>query len=859
MTRFRHAASRTLLALALALGLGLLAPGLALAIDLDADGRDDARDNCPAVANAAQRDADLDGIGDACDCDFNQTGSCNILDFNIIRTDLRTGHDSGVGTDMNGDGLVSILDFNLFRVASADQVPGPGLSGDLPHLELPGVTCEGDGANAWCTIEPAPGIAFQTPRANLEVRADGGFTLEGTSKVPTAAGDLTLFEGTLVFEPGDAFGTGIGRLRGTVRLPFPRVGFLKDAEVEREPMADLGLDLGVNLASLDAPLVDDRKYLFFDFAAGYEASIQPITFSTPGGTLTMVVDPSDPFFFISGSVEGLKRGKDGSGDSGSSSTGGDGGSTSGGDGSSSGSGGSSSGGSSSDGTGSDGSGSADGSGSKDDDIEGGAAFGISNLGLIHYEPINTWGFEDEIGAFDGHMIERMTLPISGTPLEISGEIVTDLDPDEDGDNPFDPFGGYLASPDIRYGGNGSLEVGVDFLTFFSWGFGVGQASVGVYSGDAGQEVFASGSASVGLADMLPAALPIPMNPQRSVDVAAYFSSENDDDFITMESEFTIDASVFTVWTGVEMGEIYSQASTVRIDKTGLRLTGRTGTEVVPGVGFDGEIVTEAFISADGLSSFIRLNGNMVVGGIPLADAELVIAPTGIVVTGIFEGVSSSIMMTGRIDANGPSLGGATSVSIDVESVTEVLQTVTDGATCGYQVVTDAAVCGYDTVTSGALCGFETVTSSLICGTKTVTSGAICGYETITSAAACGTKTICGYLPYPFDKLCKEVAKSCSVAKSCTVARTCEDPNQPKSCDVPGTCEDLSQPLTCERSVELTVYEGTFEGDAELELDIHGLDGTVTGSFEGEPIADGGIVDGDACVDVLGFGTFCSPL
>ena len=39
------------------------------AIDTDSDGILDADDNCPAVANPNQQDADDDGAGDACDAD----------------------------------------------------------------------------------------------------------------------------------------------------------------------------------------------------------------------------------------------------------------------------------------------------------------------------------------------------------------------------------------------------------------------------------------------------------------------------------------------------------------------------------------------------------------------------------------------------------------------------------------------------------------------------------------------------------------------------------------------------------------------------------------------------------------------
>jgi hypothetical protein len=107
--------------------------------DADEDGTPDYADNCIIVPNGplipdagghSQLDTDGDLYGNACDCDFDQNGTCNIADFSIFRVDFWDTHDSGVGTDMDGSGRVGIGDFSLFREGFWEAVPGP--SGLVP-------------------------------------------------------------------------------------------------------------------------------------------------------------------------------------------------------------------------------------------------------------------------------------------------------------------------------------------------------------------------------------------------------------------------------------------------------------------------------------------------------------------------------------------------------------------------------------------------------------------------------------------------------------------------------------------------------------------------------------------------------
>lgn len=100
---------------------GSLISMLKVGTDLDTDRVVDYQDNCSAVANPSQVDADNDGFGNHCDADLDNSGMVNTLDIIAF---LNAYGNQDLVADFNVDGKVSTLDIIMF-VNMFLTAPGP--------------------------------------------------------------------------------------------------------------------------------------------------------------------------------------------------------------------------------------------------------------------------------------------------------------------------------------------------------------------------------------------------------------------------------------------------------------------------------------------------------------------------------------------------------------------------------------------------------------------------------------------------------------------------------------------------------------------------------------------------------------
>jgi hypothetical protein len=580
-------------------------------------------------------------------------------------------------------------------------------------------------------------MVFRAHQSNVQ-KLEGGYHATGALLLDVPGGPLTLTEVDVTFEME---GGSVRTLHGGARVPFPSFGVPESVKVDA-PIAQFGIKAGRELSELKAPLTDERRYLYFDFSEQMSAKVGELAVEMPGGTRhTLVLDHTDPMFFMRASLTGLPG--------------------------------------------------------MPVEIED-AGVGFSRQGRLAFTPTNTWGLGDATRGFSGQMYLEMSggVSIPGTPISLTGESVNvlDLDPGRKGRTVFtDPENG------LRLGTNRGLGLKLELVP--------GTAELELEMGSASLDL--SLLKDTQTADVSGVMYPgksffndvVPILPSAELKVAAVIASPISDSRFTMAGDVSMQLSKLGNLTGLSLRDVPLASTVTTIDKNGLSVHGAMNGSFLADLGLNGAARFDAVFPGDAASTnwFVDVNGELSIGGVRLDGAtNLHLDRNGVGVTGRLSTLLGGMTVKGRIDRNGFDVFGRAQVRIPIVAGHTELQTLVNGAKCGYKTVTSAVLCGTNMIKGWSECGVSYAKSCLLKG-------------------KCGTPTCSG---------------------------------------APKSCPDFNQPLSCEQEVTIPSFNyGTFEGTVEVELGSSGASASLVGSYC--PVSGGcisvptsvSLSDSKACVTI----------
>lgn len=537
------------------------------------------------------------------------------------------GDDGSTGTGSSSDGA---------------PTPAPESAPPVELEELP-ATCQQAGTCMLGTAEIAIGAGDEA--TEVSVTDDGAARLVGMVEIPTAGGPVELPNADVEVEV-DEDGNIVG-VEGVADIPLPTTGVFSAATLVDGGQAVVGYDWGANLTELGAFLQPDRRYYYFTFEDSFaldtgfdeifgDVDGLPLSLSAPGDrSVTIVLDPLDPYFYIGGACPDFgsdqRRDDERNGND------------------------------------------------RDDAREraeqldaaeltvGGrngqsCGLGVSAGGFIPFEAQTPLGAPGELSAFNGHIVvHHDEIPIQ-SGVFVEGELVARVGSDR-----------------VALGANGTVFATVPIVDdVLDLSLPLGRASAGYEVSFVEQQIdlFVAGEFGPDASGVLPEWLPIePPNSSNARGAArlvfdATTGRITPESFVDISGEFKIGGPFLSSLTGSTPMPIRTTEGSLRIDHTGVRINGRTATQVLPAIEAGGEFELDAFISPPDLSaSFVELRGEFGVNGAALgADALLRLDRTGIRANGEFLLGQNRVAVEGIVSTQEVSLSGELNLSFGTSDV-----------------------------------------------------------------------------------------------------------------------------------------------------------------------------------------------
>jgi len=523
------------------------------------------------------------------------------------------------------------------------------------------------GAAEPCGIDAGDGLALATNGAEIVDNGDGTATVTGDIEIVTESGPIDIDNAELIIEvPPDGGPPEI--IGGTGDVPFPTIGFLSEASLIGTSTGLFGVDYGRDLERLGAFLNPDTKYLWVTFSNGMDVSTGfadmfpgidtsglPESFNVPLGVqATMVIDPADPYVYISGACpefpdhDDQEDNEDDTNTTSASST-----TTT----------------------------------LPDDDapitiepeddgVGDDCGIGFSLSGEIPFTPSDVDGLPESVKAYAGHIVIRGEVPLGGTGLVIDGVTVQRFE-----------TSGY------RLDGYGDVAVTMPFIQgLIDVEIPMGDAAAGMTVTDRSVEAYAAGSfggSQEPLILPLPIPIEIPNEQSASTTISASIGGStgvdgvfriDPDSSLVIAGRQGVGLSTFGNLLGVELADTQTTTGTLILDRNGAFLEAKTSDGIHPSIDFGTGTKITARIDAESLDdSFIEAVGQMTFAAVTLEGESLLrIDRSGIQALGTLGTSLGGVEMAGSIGPDGVDLRGRTDLRFPV-SVTDRLAADVDDA------------------------------------------------------------------------------------------------------------------------------------------------------------------------------------
>lgn len=403
--------------------------------------------------------------------------------------------------------------------------------------------------------------------------------------------------------------------------------------VANTPSAEFGVDTGANLQKeFGIGLAEKRQYLFFKLDAGFdlqsasddsgaekaEDSQSFAMTAGPNSNAKLLLDPLDPFYYVSGSVITPKKKKQ------------------------------------------------EGSEQKprEDEpklVELGT--GASWQGLIPFEPTTTFGIESKARKFLGHRIKSGSFELVKLPLRITGYMVENINPLGHEKPAVDLFGiGY--GPEAQMGANGTFDLSFRLLKSDRLKFLRGLEDIRLGTASAAFEVvkgaqyaYVSGVFTPKSGSTLSKFVRI----DGELKAMAYLSTQVEDTAVAMTGKFDIVPGEFSQMAGISLNQFLHGDGTLSADRNGLfvRMQLESGSSLGP-MAYRGRASAEMAIpSEQPENSYVQIEGETAFNGVSVVGITRV-SQRGLDLTGRMQNPGMELTAAFRPDSSGVLVEGSAS-------------------------------------------------------------------------------------------------------------------------------------------------------------------------------------------------------